>query len=321
MAKKFLVSLDLLQNQLLNAVIHRAASAPVDSVNGQVYYNTTDNRLYIYNGTAWVDALATDKVAAGEAIGISVTNNGNDTVSTVDVLYDNVTITLNGSNQITLKDGGITDAKINPTSNIQDAINKRHVQNTDTGTTSQTFKIDSGNGGVTLKHVSGELQVRSGDDADFADIRVKNLYVEGTQTIVDSTTVAIGDSIIELNSGIADYMANSDGGITVKRLSNDNTTRIDAQLLWKESAKQWYVSVGADEYPISRRFQTIVGDGSNSTFLVEHKLGNKFVTVNLYSTATGELYECDVVVVDNNNVQLSFSRIPTSGEFTVVITG
>ena len=59
---KFLASIDLSQNQLLKARVENLSTAPATPVTGQVYYNTTSNRLFTWNGTVWVGADANDAV-------------------------------------------------------------------------------------------------------------------------------------------------------------------------------------------------------------------------------------------------------------------
>jgi hypothetical protein len=55
MAKLFLTNINLNTNELQFPVIHKLATAPTSPapVAGQVYFNTADKFLYLYDGTAW----------------------------------------------------------------------------------------------------------------------------------------------------------------------------------------------------------------------------------------------------------------------------
>ena len=52
MSRKFLTNLDLSTNELLNAVIQNLATDPVSGEAGQIYFNTNDQVLKVYNGSA-----------------------------------------------------------------------------------------------------------------------------------------------------------------------------------------------------------------------------------------------------------------------------
>ena len=63
---KTLTNLDLNKNEIQNVVLHKSSTAPSNPKVGQIYYNTTDNNLYRYNGTSWVtyqNALDTEVVS------------------------------------------------------------------------------------------------------------------------------------------------------------------------------------------------------------------------------------------------------------------
>lgn len=63
-SKKYLVGLDLSKNELQNAVIQNLATAPSTPIAGQIYFNTVDDTLYFYDGTAWVDFVQQSTIAA-----------------------------------------------------------------------------------------------------------------------------------------------------------------------------------------------------------------------------------------------------------------
>ena len=125
-----------------------------------------------------------------------------------------------------------------------------HTQNTDTGTTSQTFTVYSSSDAynVTLKAVddgygSGALELKN--SVGYADLFVKNLTVFGERTIVHSTTVTVEDNILLLNSSVTGTPV-LDAGIEVGRGDQTNST-----ILWDEGALAWKIGLVGSEVEIT----------------------------------------------------------------------
>jgi hypothetical protein len=241
---------------------------------------------------------------------------------------------INGAGTITLHEisktgswGSLLNKPTSAVADIDDAVGKRHTQNTDTGTTSQTFQLQS-TGGVKLKNASGEFQVRNAADDGYADIRVKDLYVEGTQFITQSETVQIADNIIELNSNITEAASNSDGGIAVKRLAADNTTRADAQLYFDNSSGTWKVINGATNdiqtFEIARKFAANLPANvvAGQNYAITHNLNSTDVSVTLKDMADGAIIMADYITTSTDVLTVYFGNITNStNQYRIIIIG
>ena len=195
-----------------------------------------------------------------------------------------------------------------------------------TGTVSAKFQVDNGNSGPQIKNNAGVLEVRNAADNAYADLHVNNLTVDGTTTTINSTTVNIGDNNILLNQDITTNAANSDGGISIKRLQVDNVTRADAVLNFNNSTGHWETIMGPVAGVVTRsianKFVAVIGDGSATSYTVTHNLNTQDVHVSLRDTLTPfNIYSTDISAATLNTVTLTFSVAPTTNSLTVVVTG
>ncbi len=91
------------------------------------------------------------------------------------------------------------------------------------------FKVNDGG-------VYKTVLTMDGGEGTITDLRVKNLTVTGTQTIVNTSTLSVEDNIIELNRNISSAAAMPTfSGLKVNRGESSSSTEQDLFWVWDES--------------------------------------------------------------------------------------
>jgi len=177
-------------------------------------------------------------VDSGVENGISVTY----TDATGKLNFDVSDFTISLAGDVT---GSATVTDLNSVTITATVLDDSHNHTNLTGTTSQTFHVDSDGAGPRLRNSSGVMEVRNSSDSDYADLRVRNLIIDGGSTTIKSEVVTIADNIIQLNSNYSGSAPTENGGVEVNRGSLPAATAT-----WNESTDKWEVGTVGDTSPV-----------------------------------------------------------------------
>lgn len=187
MARKFVVSLDLLQNELLNARIQNLSTAPSTPVEGQIYYNNASGNktLYFWNGAEWIPTsgsveVITDTIGQYVKGGTGLTATFNDTTN---------------ETTLDLDDTAVTAGSYGSQTQIPTFTVDQQGRLTAAGTVDVATELDiTGDTGTTsISLLTEGLTVAGGEGVDVA--------------VTDNTITVSGEDASDTNKGIASFDA------------------------------------------------------------------------------------------------------------------
>jgi hypothetical protein len=293
MARLFVTSINLNKNELQNARIHNLSSAPSSPVSGQIYYNTTANVLYFYNGTDWVPASGSTEVIQdiiGSAVigGTGLTATYNDTSGETTIDLDNTAVThgsYGGSASKTVSFTVDQQGRLTAASDTNISITASQVSDF-TEATQDLIGSSLGEGeGIDIQYndTSG-ITLISGEDASDTNKGIASF--SSTDFTVTSGNVALSHESVQDIVG-AMVSGNTETGISVTYEDSDGTLdfAVTDQFTTHTTSD---LSEGTNLYYTAERVQDeistaiVAGTGLDSTY----NDGAGTLTIDIDSTVT-----------------------------------
>jgi len=352
--RKFNSGIDLVQTVLANALLHPLSAHPNTPTPkaGQLYFNTVDKTVYIYDGTSWINLFTVKasetlagivELATTSQISLGTdTENGNPLVvkpSQVKALRDEIlayyaTSTIPGIVELatTAQITAGTDTESGHPLVVQpsqlkakiDALTSQAVSGDLSGnmpvpvveqsSSTDGFLQTTPSGSARLKAVgNGVMSIRNATDTAYGDFDCNDAHVRGNLT-VDGIVKQVSTEELQLEDSIL-VLNNNETGTPSQNagLEVERGTSTNATMLWNEASDTWVCGDKGSEIQIARKVSTnITGNGTLTSFTVTHGLNTTDVIVQM-KNSSGEIEEADYTITNSTTVTIAFTYPPTNG--------
>lgn len=324
MARRFLTNLDLVTNELQNAVIQNLATDPTTgNKDGRIYYNTTSDKLRVYANGTWQNiGDIYDVQGTTNEITVSIVNG----VATIG-LPDDVTITndlgVGGDLTVTgdLTVNGTVTSVNTETVNIADNMVLLNSNVTGSPTENAGIEVERG--------TSANVQLRWNESTDKWQVTEDGTNYVNIALAGDSITTSQITDFTEASQDVVGGMVSGSNSLSVSYNDTAGTLSLDTTLAstsYLSKASGLAVDISAVETKLvtdgfTKKVSANVGNGTNTSFAITHNLGTRDVVVNVYDNSAYDTVEVDVVRTDTNTVTVTFASAPATDAYRVVVVG